>query len=128
MSNVFCGRPRKHNLHILQGATWCAHFTWSVGTTATNVTPVDLTGCTARMHIREYLDAPEIALELTTANGRITLGGVAGTIALEVSAQDTSTINWTEGVYDLEVEFAGGKVRRFIEGEVTVSLEVTRNV
>lgn len=128
MSNLFCGRPLKHHLHILQGATFCAHFTWKSGATEATAALVDLTGCTARMHIREYLDAPDIALELTTENGRITLGGVDGTIALEVSAQDTAAINWTEGVYDLEVEFAGGKVRRFLQGEVTVSLEVTRNV
>lgn len=88
----------------------------------------DLTGYSARMHIRTTIEAPDPPmLALTTANSRIALGGVAGTVVLLIEDEDTALL--TAGgpyVYDLELESAGGDVERLIEGEVTVDREVTR--
>lgn len=110
-------------LKIDQGATFRKSVTWKAGTPAA---PVDLTGCTARMHVRSEVKSPTVLLDLTTANGGVTLGGAAGTVDLYLTDDQTTAITWTSGVYDLEVEFANGDVRRLLYGSVTVSPEVTR--
>lgn len=116
--------PFKLNLKIYQGATFSALQTWKVGSPAA---PVDLTGCTARMQVREAVDAPAVLLECTTEDGRIVLGGADGTVLIQLTAVDTAALAWTAGVYDLEVVFADGTVRRLLAGTVTVSPEVTRD-
>ena len=78
------------------------------------------------MQVRSSVDSPAVLLELTTENGRIRLGGPSGAIELHLSAQETAAIEWESGVYDLEIEFAGGQVRRLFAGRVKVSKEVTR--
>ena len=89
-------------------------------------TPLDLTGCKARMQVRAEVESTEVLLELTTENGGITLGGVAGTIELFVSDDASTLFTWTAGVWDLEIEFPGGDVRRLAQGSISVSPEVTR--
>lgn len=116
----------KVNLVIEQGATFDQTFTWMSGASRETAVPVDLTGCKARAQIRAEIDSPDVLLELTTENGRILLGGPAGTIRLLVGAADTAAIDWDAGVYDLEVEFPNGHVVRRMAGCVRVSKEVTR--
>jgi hypothetical protein len=88
--------------------------------------PVDLTGFTARMQIRDTVDATAILATLTTENGGITLGGTAGTIALLLTAAQTTLLTFTSAVYDLEIISAGGVVTRLLSGAVVLSKEVTR--
>ena len=113
----------KLKLVIDQGATFEKVITWKAGEPAT---PVNLTGCTARMHVREGIDSPTTLLELTTENGGIALGGALGTITLRLSATATTALSWLTGVYDLEIVYADGRVRRLLAGAVNVSREVTR--
>lgn len=90
---------------------------------------VDLTGYTARMQVRYGYDDPNAVIDLTTANGGITLGGAAGTIALLITAAVMSAI----GVpgesrifrYDLEL-VSGSVVTRLLAGKFTVTREITR--
>lgn len=110
-------------LKIDQGATFRKSATWKAGTP---YVPVDLTGCTARMHIRSDVKSTTVLVTLTTANGGITLGGTAGTIEIYMTDEATTLFAWTSGVYDLEVEFPNGEVRRLMYGSVSVSPEVTR--
>jgi hypothetical protein len=114
---------RKVKLTIDQGSTFRKKLIWKAGTPAV---PVDLTGYTARMQIREKLDATAVLKELTTANGGITLGTTNGEINLYISAVDTTAFTWSAGVYDLEMIAPGGDVKRLIEGSVVVLKEVTR--
>ena len=119
--------PFKAPLKIYQGATFTKSLTWKTAPDEESAkTPVDLTGCTARMQVRAKVGASEVLLSLTTENGGIALGGTAGTIELLIDADDTAAIAWTSGVYDLEIVFPGGQVRRLMYGSFTVSLEVTR--
>lgn len=85
--------------------------------------PVDLTGATARMQIRAQLGGA-VLLELTTENGALAITGL-GTITRTLSAAQTAALAWTEGVYDLEVQYPDGTVQRYLQGAVTVSREVT---
>lgn len=119
--------PTKVPLKIYQGATFFESWAWSTAPDESSAyTPVDLTGCTARMQIRAKIEATTPLLTLTTENGGISLGGTAGTIELLIDADDTAALTWTSGVYDLEIVFPGGQVTRLTYGSVTVSPEVTR--
>lgn len=120
-------QPVKRDIVIYQGATYLDKFVWKVKNKAVK-TPVDLTGATARMHIRQNQKSETILVELTTENGRIVLGGVEGTIELQIEDDATDTFTWTSGVYDLEIKFADGFVRRLMQGNVAVSPSVTREV
>lgn len=112
--------PASHNFTIYQGATFSHVLTWRDSSEAL----VNLTGYTARMQIRNRIGGDTIA-SLTTENGKISLGGSAGTITLTIAAADTAAI--TEGgVYDLELVSGGGIVTRLLEGSVTLSKEVTK--
>jgi len=112
-----------YDLKISQGATYSLSFVWKTGAPPT---PVDLNGFTARMQIRPSHTSPTVLIELTPANGRITLGA-GGQITLNISAANTETLPAGRHVYDLEVIAPDGTtVTRFLQGNVTVTPEVTR--
>lgn len=115
--------PAKLKLTIYQGTTFRKHLTWL---NSDKVTPIDLTGCLARMHIRAEIESPNVLLALTTENGGITLGGIAGTVDLFAADETTSLISWEGGVFDIEIEHPNGDVTRLTQGSVSVSPEVTR--
>ena len=87
-------------------------------------TPYDLTGYTARMQVRRETEEGTVLVELTTANGRIALGGAAGTITLSLTAATTAGIT-DDGVYDLEI-VSGANVHKVLKGLFRLDYEVTR--
>lgn len=119
--------PFKHNIAIYQGATFRKSLAWkSTDENGLNPVPNDLTGFSARMHIRPSIDSSALLHELSTTNGGITLGGTTGTIDLFISDENTALIRGTKGVYDLELTSPAGDVTRLVQGTVTISPEVTR--
>lgn len=88
--------------------------------------PKNLTGYTARLQIRPKLDSTEILLELTTENAGIVIDNVDKTISLYISAINTAIIDWTSGVYSLELVSSTGVVETILNGDVVVKREVTR--
>jgi hypothetical protein len=115
-------QPANYNLVIYQGANLSQVFTWQ----DSNQTPVNLTGYTARMQARTSIEAPTPFIDLTNANGGVTLGGSAGTVTVTMTATQTAAITETVGIYDLELVSPGGIVTRFLQGTVVISREVTR--
>lgn len=115
--------PARYDMTIYQGADFERVLTWSLGEPAVLV---NLTGYTARMQLRTIPASDDVALELTTENGRISLGGAAGTINLDLPASVTEDLAANQYAYDLEVIAPSGFVTRLIEGFVNVDPEVTR--
>lgn len=108
----------KHNVTLGQGETWNLQFTlYASGST----TPMDLTSYTVRSSARvEYTDASASA-DFTIAytdpiNGVFTWGYAAS----ESAALAADTYH-----YDIEL-VTGSVVTRIIEGNLTVSAEVTK--
>lgn len=98
-----------YDIEIAPGATYSRTITWSI-----DGVNVNLTGYTATLTILEQ-DGTQ-ALQLSSGSG-ITLGGVAGTIAIVLT--DTQTASITEdGTYQLDVESGGGIVTRLLHGAV----------
>lgn len=114
----------KISLKLYQGATFDETWVWRTGTESSN-TPVNLTGCTAKAQIRDKLGSQTVLLDLTTENGRIELGGIAGSIRIIITDEDTALINWTTGVYDLFIYFPDGTAVPRMAGTVTVTKGVT---
>ena len=120
------------DLIIEQGAAFWRRLTWQDG----DGNPVDLTGYSARMQVRDGYGGAQV-IELTTANGRITLGGADGTIELSIAATDTAALSVDlsdcrrtvparqRHVYDLELEASDGTVTRLVEGLADIHAEAT---
>ena len=113
---------QREDLVIEQGATFIKNIKWME---SDEVTPVDLTNYTARMHVRSDVESDVILVNLVSPTN-ITLGGAAGTIVITIDATTTAGYAFTEGVYDLELVDGSGVVTRLIYGGVEVTPEVTR--
>lgn len=109
-----------YDITVYQGDTYDMTFIWS----DENENPLDLTGYTSRLQVRESIDASTTMVSLSSGSG-ITLGGAAGTIQVVIS--DTATAALTQsGVYDLEIESGSGVVTTILYGAFTLIKEVTR--
>ena len=115
-------KPAKLKLTIIQGATFRKPLDWL----NPDRTPIDLTGCTARMQVRAEIESADVLLELTTENGGIAIDGPAGRLTLHIAPVATAAIAWQSGVWDLEVEHPNGDVTRLAQGSINVLPEVTR--
>jgi hypothetical protein len=104
-----------------KGSTFSRTLTWKI-----SGSPVNLTSYTARMQARTSHISGTVVLDLTTANGKITLGGTAGTITLSLTAAETAAITQSSLAYDLELVSVGGEVTRLVEGQIILTPEVTR--
>ena len=114
--------PGRLDMSCYQGASFDYTLTWQTGGT-----PVNLSGYTARMQVRDGYDGGSAIVSLVNGTG-ITLGGTAGTIVVALTATETAAIDATPSgqyVYDLEL-VNGATVTRLVEGTFIVSPEVTR--
>jgi len=124
MAEKISRRSVQINIEIEKGSTFRHTFVWTYAVDPQD--PIDLTGSTARMQIRENQESDEILHELTTENGGITLGGVTGEIYLFVSDTDSTAWEWNSGVYGLEIQFPNTDVRRLCRGTIKAFDETTR--
>lgn len=137
-----------HDFVVEQEATFRHVFTWTyvlpAGTTAlsgdrqvtlddgtvVNVRPHDLTGCTARMHVRPTIDSTDLYLAVTTEDGGLTLGGTAGTIAIHLTGDQTDLLDGPlkqirKPRYDILVRFPSGDTSRALKGRLLLDKNVT---
>lgn len=98
--------------------------------------PIDLTDYSGRMQIRPSTSSPTVYISLSSSlqadgtglnfsgsNG--TTPPSSGSIGVYISAASSSMLNFDTGVYDLEIT-SGSFVSRILEGQVKLSLNVTR--
>ena len=109
------------NPYDTQGNEWPAYV--SGGFLQYN-TPMDLTGYTARLAVKDKIGGT-VLLSLTTENNGIVIDNAKKTITLTVEATATDDFTWTRGVYDLELISPAGVVTALISGKVSVTKEVT---
>ena len=107
-----------YNFTLEQGSTFSRQITVQENSSALN-----LTGYTARMQMRSTHDSSSIALTFTTT---IANPATQGKVNLIATATQTAAVEEGIYVYDLEFESSAGNVTRILEGQVTVTPEVTR--
>lgn len=78
--------------------------------------PIDLTGATASMVVRDRRG--DSVLALTDSSG-LTLGGALGTVAVQITSAQTLSLVETLYAYDLDVTI-GSVVTRLLRGQLTV--------
>lgn len=109
---------KKQDITINQGTT----FKMDVECLGVQDEVISLTGYTARAHIRQgyadfYADAYPFIVNITP---------ITGTISLTMSASTTQGLDFSKGLWDLELINPDGEVVRLLEGTVRISKEVTR--
>jgi tRNA threonylcarbamoyladenosine modification (KEOPS) complex Pcc1 subunit len=104
-----------------KGATFTQVIKWKDN----NNNLINLSGYSAEMVIREKTTATNVVLTLSTDNGRISLGGEAGTITLSVSADDMD-IDASQYTYTLELTSVSNEVTRLLMGAFVVRPDVFR--
>lgn len=87
--------------------------------------PINLSGYSAYMQLRENFDSTVADLTLSTANGGISIDGPNGEITIQATATQTMTLTSDYYLYDLEL-VSGSVVTRLLQGQITVNSEVTR--
>lgn len=106
-----------YTLHIDAGATFTRQFEY----TNDDGTPFNLTGWTALMHIRPSVDG-NLTLEHVP-----TITPSTGTLAITLTAEETSSLTAPEYVYAIELTHPEGEpVIRLVQGSIKVSPEVVR--
>lgn len=90
-------------------------------------TPIDLTGYTAQMQIRETLDSSTVIHELTSAvGGGISIDTTNYTVTISIPANTTRNFDFTTAVYSLELTDPSGVVTTLVTGNLTLVREITR--
>ena len=110
----------KYNLVCEQATTFNFLFTIN-----NNNTLLNLTGYTGVMTVRPFVGATTTTVVASTTNGRMTLGGIAGSVTVLIDATTTGAIGSGRYVYDL-VLTTGSTVTRYLEGKFIVTGAVTQ--
>lgn len=107
---------------IYQGANFRKQFVWTIKDVDTDDrVPVNLTGAEISAQVRRRYSSPILA-DLTPHI--IITNAVGGTFEISMSAMDTESLNFDQGVFQLEVKFPDDVVVRLLEGFVELSREV----
>lgn len=88
--------------------------------------PINLSGQTARMQLRRRYDSAAVLTLTTNAGGGIVITGGTGNILITITDEQTGTLESGFYQYDLELDNAG-TIERLIQGQTTVSPQVTLN-
>lgn len=110
-----------YNATIDQGAVWSVIFVYK----DPNNNPINLTGYTAAMQLRQTYESATADLTLTTSNGGISIVGATGTITVTATDEQTGALTPGYYVYDLELT-SGANISRLVQGQITVAEQVTR--
>lgn len=120
--------PVTIDLKILQGASFTKDFIWETRQNDQSpYTPVDLTGCVAKMQIRKmkHPDA-ELILDLTANEYILISDPENGVVYIDIPASVTEALDFPVGFYDIEIHWPTGTVNRIVDGSVSLDFEVTR--
>lgn len=106
----------KANIVVDQGTT----FTTSIYLTDDDGVAIDLSGYTGRSQIRKHYTSSN------SVSFTVTLTANQGIVTLDLTSTQTSALTAGRYMYDVEVVSSANVVARIIEGNVTVTPEVTR--
>lgn len=109
------------SVKIFRGDTWTR--AWTIRDAENNV--IDLTGATARLHIRDEND--NLIYAATMDNGSISIDAPNGTIYLTVDASITRNMNPGTYYFDIEVTYPNGTVKTYEQEKLKVMKDITHD-
>jgi hypothetical protein len=89
------------------------------------ITPIDLTGATAKMQVRDTKGGSKLAFTLTSPAGGITIDGPDGTLNMVVTPTQTNKLFYPKSSYDIMIIDSNGNKIKILEGFLTLSRSVT---
>ncbi|NCX55774.1 MAG: hypothetical protein EBW87_01035 [Burkholderiaceae bacterium] len=113
--------PTTYNITVAQGATYDATFT---ATDKTTNTPLNFTGYTGKMQVRQFKDTSEPAVLTLQSSSGITPLTNDGKVSIVATAAQTGSIPAGTYYYDIELT-SGTYVIRLVEGKFVVTPQVT---
>ena len=105
------------HMHIFRGKTISFEVIWG------GDSPIDVTGYEALLQIRDLKGV--LMLEMSSINGKISVGGADGKFIITGSDVDSRAIR-SVGHWELELTSPGGEVFRAMSGSVTPIMEVSQ--
>jgi hypothetical protein len=109
------------NFEVDQNTT----FTFIVEYKDDNDLPIDLTGSTAKLQVRDTKGGTKLAFTLTSPSGGITIDGPNGKVTCKMTPTQTNKLFYPKSSYDLMVTDTNLNKIKLLEGFLTLSRSVT---
>lgn len=111
----------KHTFEVKKGNTFNDYVVWKPGGVVAN-----LTGYSARMHIRKNVNDATALFTMTDANSKIVIDALNGKLTFLLTAAETDAVTQENYKYDLEIESGAGVVTTILEGDFIFTDEATQ--
>ena len=109
------------NFEVDQNAT----FSFIVEYKDNNGLPINLTGATAKMQVRDQKGGTKLAFSLTSPSGGIVIDPTNGKITIKMTPTQTSKLFYPKSSYDIMVTDSNANKIKLLEGYMTLSRSVT---
>jgi hypothetical protein len=109
------------NFEVDQNAT----FSFIVEYKDNNGLPIDLTGATAKMQVRDTKGGTKLAFTLTSPAGGITITPLLGKLTIKMTPTQTSKLFYPKSSYDIMITDSNTNKIKVLEGFLTLSRSVT---
>ncbi len=109
------------NFEVDQNAT----FSFIVEYKDDNGLPIDLTGSTAKMQVRDTKGGTKLAFSLTSPAGGITITPLLGKLTIKMTPTQTNKLFYPKSSYDIMLTDSNANKIKLIEGFITLSRSVT---
>lgn len=113
----------KKDFLVERGATFSQVIYWKAGVAQT---PVDLTGCSAKMQVKQGVDFGDPLLDLSTGNGGLVLGTVDGKVTINISSTASQAFSQDSGEYDLFITHPDLTVTKLLFGTINFTPSITQ--
>jgi hypothetical protein len=109
------------NWEVDQNAT----FRFVVEYKDTDGDPINLTGASAKMQVRDTKGGSKLAFTLTSPSGGIVIDQVNGKLTITMTPTQTNKLFYPKSSYDIMITDASAVKTKLIEGFLTLSRSVT---
>jgi hypothetical protein len=109
------------NFEVDQNAT----FSFIVEYKDNNGLPIDLTGATAKMQVRDTKGGSKLAFSLTSPSGGIIIDPTNGKLTIKITPTQTNKLFYPKSSYDIMITDSNANKIKLLEGFMTLSRSVT---
>ena len=109
------------NFEVDQNTT----FTFIVDYKDSDGNPINLTGATAKLQVRDTKGGTKLAFTLTSPSSGITIDAANGKLTIRMTPTQTSKLFYPKSSYDLMITDSNSIKTKIIEGFLTLSRSVT---
>jgi hypothetical protein len=90
-----------------------------------NGLPIDLTGASAKLQVRDTKGGSKLAFTLTSPAGGITITPLLGKLTIKMTPTQTSKLFYPKSSYDIMITDSNTNKIKLLEGFITLSRSVT---